>query len=803
MLTLGAAQLRAPVLLDLVTRPDSAQADTAHVQFARPTTKLADNGKVCVMADLKIESARTAVLTYRLPTITANGTWSHARQGALHVPTEGRVLTEPKVQAFINPPGTHVAIVATVRETSTKAQFSYVYVLGADSRNAPSGQDLAKVHYVGSFPNIQTACFDKTGCFFALAYENGKTSVLNVWYASDWTAAIYESSDHPPIAALAFSKLVEISGVRGLQSTASIHLAVAVKDSENVASVKQISLKTNSKLDAKMVEVYRNSLNTNSDAQLIYAPDSSDLICFSQDTHHCLIKTNQQQTSESVALQPPKNAACKSIAFTTDGSKLALGLKNGSVSMWEVQQATSELEPAKESPAKARMASLSAQAIAMENHPQHVEEVFSVRFSPDTKYLISASRDKLVLVYDTIARQLAAAPMVHHATVNVANVTDDGRYLSTLTRDIVFSWEFPTARWLPNSVALPNARTIRATARTTSNVLAVGGQRSELGIDRGWIRVISLDHRKELVPEIDLPRPVRHLAIHESGNWIAAIDIDGSAYLYQDSGKQIWKKANDGAISRLAVFNDQLKTPQVVFCSDANTLMSGSIIQRVNLAKGSATPDEVLAVPTEAFDSICVARFDSKGQRLVAGTAQGRMFLCSSREVAELTLKQDKTATDKQNKPHTERITSIVLQAEANVLLCGSEDDKATVWRLDKPDWQSNGVTIQSTNTANVNHVAVSESGQKLVIASADGQAGLFQWTKDKGNKDQGYVFDHKVKPPAGDRVAAPALVQADFVDPEAVICFAAGQTVRCVCTTHCVSKIHRTEASGYCKAEM
>ncbi len=126
--------------------------------------------------------------------------------------------------------------------------------------------------------------------------------------------------------------------------------------------------------------------------------------------------------------------------------------------------------------------------------------------------------------------------------------------------------------------------------------------------------------------------------------------------------------------------------------------------------------------------------------------------------------------------PHRERITHLAFNAESKLLVCGSEDDLATWWRIEGNDWHSHGKRLTPEVTANILQVAVSRTGEKLALASADGQAVVFQ---RKGNNN--YTPIQKIKQA---KKSQGAMLQVGFVEHsnEGRYCFVVGRTVRCAC---------------------
>ncbi len=346
-----------------------------------------------------------------------------------------------------------------------------------------------------------------------------------------------------------------------------INLAAAVKESDNIAVVQRLSIASGASAEKTSPNssvwqpICKQALEADSTAKLLYCPTHPDLLFYSQDSQYFLIRTDlshwRKILFDGVQSQPdsPKGFACSSVAFSDDGTQLAVGLRSGKLALWQVETQSAGAASTTVSTARDNAeqetdkGSLSTRpwlrSIPLAAHPSHNEEVFGVSFSPDGKYLVSASRDRLVQIYDITAQQLAAPAIVHHGTVNAARVTNDSRFVTAIARDIVFVWTFPTTRSLPKTFGIPYGRTIEASALSPSGYMAVGGRRSSGSNQSGWMRLVNVLDGRQIMEELALPSPVKHLAIHPGGQWIFAVDTSGNALLYNvPSSKTVWSKGS-------------------------------------------------------------------------------------------------------------------------------------------------------------------------------------------------------------------------------------------------------------------
>ena len=62
---------------------------------------------------------------------------------------------------------------------------------------------------------------------------------------------------------------------------------------------------------------------------------------------------------------------------------------------------------------------------------QHAAEVSSAQFSPDGKWLLTASEDNTARLWDATTGQALGKPMQHEPAVKSARFSPDGRWLVT------------------------------------------------------------------------------------------------------------------------------------------------------------------------------------------------------------------------------------------------------------------------------------------------------------------------------------------------------------------------------------
>lgn len=202
----------------------------------------------------------------------------------------------------------------------------------------------------------------------------------------------------------------------------------------------------------------------------------------------------------------------------------------------------------------------------------------------------------------------------------------------------------------------------------------------------------------------------------------------------------------------------------------------------IRVLEWSTTSDQQVRVvekPAQSADMIG-AKFDPQAENFVVYAADGRVFFgdVGSEPLIELT-RGGQAA-------HAERISKVAFSREGRQVVTGSEDNQAVLWNIGGEHWHTHGHLLEvhedevAPNTANINDVDLSNSGRKVVTASADGRGIIWQW--DVNQKRFRPHFSINVS--GATQGLASAMVQAEFVNDESeddrfVFCRWSDNTVR------------------------
>ena len=80
----------------------------------------------------------------------------------------------------------------------------------------------------------------------------------------------------------------------------------------------------------------------------------------------------------------------------------------------------------------------------------HKGTVHSASFSPDGKYIVSASEDKTIRIWDAKTREQVWRPLEGHSdVVYYASFSPDGRHIVSASEDAsIILWDFPSLQQL-------------------------------------------------------------------------------------------------------------------------------------------------------------------------------------------------------------------------------------------------------------------------------------------------------------------------------------------------------------------
>jgi WD40 repeat protein/serine/threonine protein kinase len=240
--------------------------------------------------------------------------------------------------------------------------------------------------------------------------------------------------------------------------------------------------------------------------QAVFSPDGN-IIAVASSAGVYLIADKQ-----IIQFLDPQDEAV-SLAFSTIGDVLAVGLRNGDIQLWDWRT-------------QSRLAVLSG----------HFDRVNRLLFSPTQNYLFSASKDKRIKVWDIDNRTEAATWSLHESPVNDIAISSDGKFLVSGGDDQkLIVWEINNAQASKRKI-FPHSFKIQAVAlfqKGNDLIVAAGG---DTGLISQWNARTNLRWTDDLVVKVR----VLSLAYNLQGNTLI-VGVDEGKFKSVDARRGIYR----------------------------------------------------------------------------------------------------------------------------------------------------------------------------------------------------------------------------------------------------------------------
>jgi WD40 repeat protein len=458
--------------------------------------------------------------------------------------------------------------------------------------------------------------------------------------------------------------------------------------------------------DAQTGEVLTSRAYSGGFSALTYSPDGRHLAGCSGLGGDATVKVWDVQTGQEVLSF--RSGSGHAVTYSPDGRRLAIVSGGGSAAIWDTA---------------------GKWILGIGEHP---ENVLSVAFSQDGRYVVSGSADGAVRLRDAQTGKAVRLLKGHSGGVGSVAISPDGRRLASASGDGVKLWDAQTD---PQVLTVP-AGSVLSLAFSPDGRLATG-------YPNGAVRLRDAPTYKEVNTFKWHDNEVLGLAFSPAGRHVASSSWDqtlrlwgaqtgGSlsgplrwhggavhAVAYSPDGRQLASASGDGTV---AVWDPH--TYQVARTLKGHThWVFGVVFSPDGRRLVSASEDQTVKVwDAQIGKELLTLKGHTKGVRAVVCSPDGRHLASASEDI---TVRVWELQTGREVfvlKGHTRPVRGVAYNRDGRRLASASEDGTVRVW-----DPQNGQQILTLTGfSEGVTCLAFSPDGHRLVCGSREG--GLKVW---------------------------------------------------------------------------
>ncbi|MEO5345650.1 MAG: TIR domain-containing protein [Magnetococcus sp. YQC-9] len=446
---------------------------------------------------------------------------------------------------------------------------------------------------------------------------------------------------------------------------------------------------------------------------LAFSPDNRFLAASGDNT----IQLWKMPHGEPGAKIHADNSLSGKLAFSSDGRKIASGVKNSAITLWDVTTGKMVL-----------------------NLHGHSKEVQKVVFSPDGAMLASAGADQSIRLWNTTTGELLRSLQGGHQSVNDLAFAPDGHSLASGGSDSTIRlWDTATGK--ETGVLTGHTHQVFAIAFSPDGTTLASGSRDQT------IRMWDVAARRETHNARSIHASVNSALLTKNGRFLISGDASGKILLWETTtGKFLGVMGGHaGSVITLAISRDgqrlasggadntirlwdmqtfkmyaQLKGHTssifgVAFSPDGKRLVSGSLDH--SLRQWDAVTGQELSLLDDHFAIQSGMAVSPDGLFVAAGGKDHSILLWSAATRQTSTLQG-----------HADRVFRVAFSPDGLTLASGGKDKTIRLWDVKTG-------TLRSTlngHTQAVVSVAFSPDGKRLATGSHDHSIRLWDLAAEK-----------------------------------------------------------------------
>jgi WD40 repeat protein/serine/threonine protein kinase len=408
----------------------------------------------------------------------------------------------------------------------------------------------------------------------------------------------------------------------------------------------------------------------------------------------------------------------------------------------------------------------------------HDQSVVTASFSPDAKWVVTASDDHTARVWDVATGQEVGQPLQHESRVNTATFSPDGKSVVTASADHTARvWEAatgkaigeplrhdsrvnsasfsPDGKWVVTASEDSTARVWEmATGQAVGKPLRHDGFVYTAGFssDGKWVVTTSSDHTARIW-EAATGNPVGQPLQHDQDVWSAAFSPDGKLVVTASSDRtaRIWELMTGKAVAEPlrheGGVNTALFSPDgewVVTASEDHTArvweaatgkpVSQPLRHEGGVNNAAFSPDGIWIVTSSQDRTACIWESASgklvgqplRHESIVNGASfspDGNRIVTASAGRAALVWNATNGGAARQPLRHDGNVTNAAFSPDGKWVITTSSDHTSRVWQV--ATGEAIGQPLQQNGS--VNAAGYSPDGKLVVTGSADGTAQVWE----------------------------------------------------------------------------